>query len=268
MQRKGYVAAILGMVLTVSMFLAGCDNFTTSPGSSSPGNSGELDGTWKNGNYEIIIDGDNYVMKNAGTNYGKGSISYSVANSTFTFQSTHAWQYSAWVPYTETTNGKLTYHSGNTLIISNLNNYTFLTGTWIRQSSSTGNTDPKTIKITGFLGSAYSGKIAVIMLSPSLDSIASEDATAVGVVPVSGATLSFPLFSDVDMTARWNGTGDFIIVLGVIDASDIEDMEMEKMFIYSKVLPNYTGSNVSKYRITDTVSTIPFTDFYDVADLL
>jgi hypothetical protein len=169
MKRKGCFAAVLGVILTAGVFLAGCDLTT------SPDNSGELDGIWKNGSYEITIDGDNYVMKVSGTNYGKGTISYSIADSIFTFRSTHAWYNSGWVPYTETTNGKLTY-GGNILVISNLDNYEYssLAGTWTRQSSSTSNTDSKTIKITGFPGSDYSVNLEMIMLSPTFACLARE----------------------------------------------------------------------------------------------
>jgi hypothetical protein len=268
MKRKRCFAGILGMILTAGVFLAGCD-LTTNPGnkgSSGTSNSGELDGTWKYGSYEIIINGDTYVMKDNGVNYGKGTISYSVANSTFSFRSTHAWTGSGWSPYTETTNGKLTYGGGNTLTISNLDNYTFLAGTWTKQSLSE-NTGQKTIIISGFPGSAYSGKIAVIMFSPSFESLAAEEVTAVGGGQISGTTLTLPLYTSITASGfgpSWNGTGDFIVMLAVTTSTG----DVEKMFLYSDVMPNDTGSNVPRYHITDTVSTIPFTDFIDVSDYM
>jgi hypothetical protein len=278
MQKKGYLAAIFGVVLTAGLFLAGCD-LTTNPGNNSnpsTGNSGELDGTWKKGIYEIIIDDDSYVMKSNETNYGKGTITYSVANSTFTFRSTHAWNGSSWVSYTETTSGKLTYNGGNTLTISNLDNYEYssLAGTWTKQSPSTGNTDPKTIVITGFPGSTYSGRFAMVMLSPSFLSIAEEEMTAMGIIQVSGTSLSFPLYRDSDMTARWNGTGDNVILLGIVDivfnpsTEEITSMKLVKMFVYSPgVTPNSTWSNIPKYNITEKTSSIPFNNnFYDITD--
>jgi hypothetical protein len=126
----------------------------------------------------------------------------------------------------------------------------------------------KSIRVTGFPGSAYSGKIAVIMLAPSIEGFANEEVTAMGGITVSGTTLSFPLFTDMNMTSPWNGTGNFIIMLGITtgETGNLEDIQ--KMFLYSDVMPNYTGSNVPKYRITDTVSTISFTDFIDVTDYL
>jgi hypothetical protein len=228
-------------------------------------NSGELDGIWKKGDYEITIDGGTYVMKVSGTNYGKGTFSYRSDTSAFTFQSTHEWTGSAWSPNTrDRTNGRLTYNGGNTLTISNLDNYTFLAGTWTRQSSSTSNTDPKTINITGFPGSDYSGKLAMIMLSPSFASLAREEISAVGATPISGTNLNFPLFSDVNMNTRWNGTGEFIIMLGV----GTQTGDIEKMFLYSDVMPNNMGTNVPKYSITGAASTIPFTDFIDITDMI
>jgi hypothetical protein len=126
-------------------------------------------------------------------------------------------------------------------------------------------TDPKSIIITGFPGNEYSGKVAVIMLSPSFESFAAEEVSAVGGAPVSGATLDLPLYtsiSDEGYGPMWDGTGDFFVMLGVTSTV------VEKMWLYSDVMPNYTGSNVPKFSITDTVSTIPFTDFVDVTDYL
>jgi hypothetical protein len=127
MKRKRYFAAILGMALLAGVFLAGCD-LTTNPGNKgNPGNNdNELDGTWKYGDYEIIIYGDSYIMQASGSNYGQGTISYSVATSTFTFDATHVYDYSSgWVSAAETTNGTLTYSGGDTLIISSLDNSTY-----------------------------------------------------------------------------------------------------------------------------------------------
>jgi hypothetical protein len=262
-KRKGCFAAILGVILTAGVFLAGCDLTT------SPDNSSELDGIWKKGNYEITIDGDNYVMKVGGTNYGKGTFSYRSDTSAFTFQSTHEWTGSAWSPNTrDRTNGKLTYNGENTLTISDLDNYTFLAGTWTRESS-TANTDPKTINITGFPENTYhSSEIAVIMLSPSFASLVREEVTAVGGVPISDTDLRFPLYTSITQDGygpRWNGTGDFIIMLGIATPPK---GNVEKMFLYSDVRPNELGTNVPKYRITDTDSTIAFTDFIDITDLM
>jgi hypothetical protein len=261
MKRKRYFTAILGLILTAGMFLAGCD-LTTNPSKKGPGssNGGELDGTWKYGSYEITIDGDNYVMKYSGTNYGKGTITYSVANSTFTFQSTHEWTGSAWSPNTrDRTNGKLTYGGGNTLTISNLDNYTFLAGTWTRQSSPTGNTDNKTINITDFPRSAYSGKVAVITLHPSL---MTEEVTAVGVISINSNTLNIPLYTDESLKTRWKGTGDYYVLLMIGNSGG----KIENVFIFSREEPDYFGTNVPKYSITKPESTIPYSELLDITE--
>jgi hypothetical protein len=296
MKRKKYFTAILGMALTAAMFLAGCD-LTTNPdkkgnsgtgdnGSSGTGNSGtsnggELNGTWKKGVYEIIITGNDYTMKYNENNYGKGTISYSVDDGTFTFKSTHAWRDSGWISFTETTTGTLSYGDGNTLVISSINNseYESLKGSWTR-GSGTGNGSgtpqtEKTIIITGFPGSTYSGKFAMIILSPSSESIAKEVMTAGGITEVSATTLSFPLYSDFDTETRWNGTGENLILLGILDVffdqstEEVIDMDLVKMFFYSPgVTPNSTWSNIPKYNITEKTSTILFntTNFYDITD--
>jgi hypothetical protein len=258
------------------VFLAGCDN--GSPGTSTS-NSGELDGTWKQGNYEIIINGEDYVMKANGAYYGKGAISYSVANKTFSFRSTHAWTGSGWSPYSETTNGTLEYGGGNTLIISNLDNYNYtsLAGSWTKQTGGgtgngtdtppTGNTASKTITVTGFPGSIYSGKFAGIMLSPSVTSLASEEITAIGGVLVTGTSLTFSLYDYANSTTRWNGTGNYIIGLGISNSAG----DVEKMFFYSNGAQINSPSdllNVPEYSITETTSSIPFNKFYDVTDMM
>jgi hypothetical protein len=288
MKSKRNFAVILGMVLTAGVFLAGCV-LTTDPnntgnsntgnksGSGTTSNSGVLDGTWKYESFEIIIDGDSYTMKYAGTNYGRGTIIYSVDNSTFTFRSTHEWTGSSWSPARETTNGKLTY-SGNTLTISTITNpdYTFLVGTWTRQTgggngNGTGptNTNPKTITITSFPVSAYRNQVAMVMLYSSFEDAANEEITAVGGVEVAGATLTFLLYRDENLTTRWNGTGDYIIVLVLADGPTEEDIT--GFYIYSNGAQINSPSdlfNVPMYSITETTSTIPFDKFYDVTDMM
>jgi hypothetical protein len=259
MTKKRYIAAILGMVLTMGLFFAGCDDGSLD--TSSGGNSGELNGTWKKDIYEIIISGNSYVMRENGANYGRGTISYSLDNSTFTFQSTHAWQ-NTWVPYKEITNGTLNY-GGNTLTIFNLDNYTFLAGSWKRESS---NTAAKTIVITGFSGNtAYNGKAAVIMLFPSVLSIENEEEPAAigGIKITGGSTLTIPLKTDKNLTTNWSGTGDFVIILTITDGTYIE-----KWFIYSDVMPDALWTNVLKYGVTETTSSIPFSKFKDITSMM
>jgi hypothetical protein len=272
MKKKIYFAAILGMALTAGLFLAGCDNLTTSPNNNKDNSgteySGVLNGTWKYGNYEITIDGGSYVMKSGGVNYGKGTITYSIANSTFTFQSTYEWAGSKWSPNnSDRVNGKLTYNGGNTLTISNLDNYQFLAGTWTKQSSSTSNTDSKTIIITGFPGSIYSGKLAALTLhSPAT----ADQVTAIGVAQISGSQLSIPLYTsitDSGLGPSWKGTGSYFILL-MVSTSDSSNIEIEKVFIYSSTPIELEDleDTFPTYPITEKTSTIPFSKFYDVTE--
>jgi hypothetical protein len=64
----------------------------------------------------------------------------------------------------------------------------------------------------------------------------------------------------MDMTTEWTGAGDFIVMFGL----STSEGDVEKMWLYSDVMPNDTGTNVPKFSITDAVSTIPFADFIDV----
>jgi hypothetical protein len=129
-------------------------------------------------------------------------------------------------------------------------------------TSSTVNTDPKTINITGFPGSTYSGSVAMLTLLPSLTS---QEVTAVGGDQITGNSLSLPLHTDVNFTARWKGSGEYIVFL-TIGKLIGTDVVIEKMFIYSDEEPNDLGNNIPKYPVTEPVSAIPFGMFYDITE--
>jgi hypothetical protein len=118
--------------------------------------------------------------------------------------------------------------------------------------------DPKTIIVTGFPGSSYSGKVAMITLHPSL---MSEKVAAVGGVPINGNRLTIPLYTDENLTTRWKETGEYYVLLMIGTG-----VAIEKVFIYSDVKPNYSGTNVPRYSITESESTIPFLEFYDITE--
>jgi hypothetical protein len=129
----------------------------------------------------------------------------------------------------------------------------------------------KSIIITG-LGNTYKGKAAVIMLASSLETFLEEEpeVDAIGGIVVSGSTLTLPLYTSISESGygpRWKGTGDFIIMLGFATQTPTGEVEPDKMFLYSDVVP-YNEADILKYRITDAVSTIPFTEFLDVTDYL
>jgi hypothetical protein len=107
------------------------------------------------------------------------------------------------------------------------------------------------------------------MLSSSVGTYLEEEpeVTAIGGKPVSGNTLNFSLYTGIteqdEFGPEWTGTGIFIIVLGITT-----EVATEKMFLYSQEQPDTWGTNVPKYYIKDTVSTIPFSDFIDVSALM
>ncbi|MDR2785798.1 MAG: hypothetical protein LBB83_07790, partial [Treponema sp.] len=60
---------------------------------------------------------------------------------------------------------------------------------------------------------------------------------------------------------RWNGTGDYIVVLGIADSEG----EVEKMFFYSNGAQiNSNSTDVPRYSITETTSSIAYNLFYDM----
>jgi hypothetical protein len=127
-------------------------------------------------------------------------------------------------------------------------------------TSPTANADPKTIIITRFPGSDYSGKAAVLTLHPSLTS---KNVTAVGRVEIIGNRLTIPLYTDENFETRWEGTGEYNILLMI---ANITTGVIEKVFLYSDVVPNYYGTNVPKYSITESISTVDFLEFYDITE--
>jgi hypothetical protein len=130
-------------------------------------------------------------------------------------------------------------------------------------TSPTVNTDPKTINITGFPGSTYSGSVAMLTL---LHSLTSQEVTAVGGDQITGNSLSLPLYINEYFTARWKGSGEYIVFLTIGKLIGIDDVVIEKMFIYSDEEPNDLGNNIPKYPVTEPVSAIPFGMFYDITE--
>jgi hypothetical protein len=135
---------------------------------------------------------------------------------------------------------------------------------WLGENGAdpTTDTDSKTILITGFPVSSYSGKSAVLTLHHS---VTSDEAIAVGVVPqINGARLTFPLYTNEHLEARWKGSGEYYVVLTILTGQTIE-----KMLVYSPgVEPNNFGTNIPRYSITERESTISFSGFKDITDLV
>jgi hypothetical protein len=123
----------------------------------------------------------------------------------------------------------------------------------------TANADPKTIIITEFSGSSYSGKVAVITLHSSLGN---EKVAAVGGVQITSNRLTLSLYTDENFTTRWRGSGGYYILFMIGNSAGIE-----KVFIYSDEEPSHSGNNVPRYSITESVSTISFSEFYDITEM-
>ena len=98
--------------------------------------SANLDGTWKNGIYSIVIKGSNYTSKVNDVNWGKGIITYSIADGTYSLKSTHAWHKddSNWNPFEETCNGIFTYNNNKISFatVDNMRYEAWTVGIWTR----------------------------------------------------------------------------------------------------------------------------------------
>ena len=89
----------------------------------------KLNGTWENGGFRLVINGDKYVSLYNGFRYGKGTILYD--NENFTLTSTHAhWMFFLWQRFVETVNGKYIF-TNNEIIVSNIEGrYSAFNGIW------------------------------------------------------------------------------------------------------------------------------------------
>jgi hypothetical protein len=93
---------------------------------------GEVDGTWSNGTFKLIIKGGTYVSLYKGLLYGKGTMLYDTEN--FTVTSTHARRMLfLWTSFVERVKGKYSI-TNDKLTVSNVEGrYSDLNGIWIHK---------------------------------------------------------------------------------------------------------------------------------------
>jgi hypothetical protein len=124
--------------------------------------------------------------------------------------------------------------------------------------------EPKTIRITGFPASTYSGRIVAVTL---LRLHRPDEVPAVGGSPVSNVlyiSLHTYITNQGDIGPSWRGTGNYVVLLMVGSS----DGNIEKVFIYSEGKA-VTGNdiNLPTYPFTAPVSTVSFSEFYDITTL-
>ena len=93
----------------------------------------QLDGTWKNGIFKLVIRKNKYVSFYNGFRYGRGEITYDDEN--FTLTSTHARsRLFFWVPFVECVKGNYDISDDKKMVtISNIDGrYSGQNGTWLR----------------------------------------------------------------------------------------------------------------------------------------
>ena len=120
--------------MALSLIFIGCSKDSKDSKETSGNTAKELDGTWEKGNYSFDIKGSDYVMKIDAVNWGKGIITYNIADGIFNVKSTHAWSQGSWVSYQETSNGTFNYNDNEMTILSVDNNlYAAVVGKWTRK---------------------------------------------------------------------------------------------------------------------------------------
>ncbi|MDR0550950.1 MAG: hypothetical protein LBG72_02900 [Spirochaetaceae bacterium] len=127
------------------------------------------------------------------------------------------------------------------------------------------NTEPKTITITGFPGTTYNSKVAVLTLASTIGN--GDEGAAFGSQAITGnpAELSLPLKAEAALTNNWTGTGAYYLLLAIKPASGVTGTT--KYFCYTNgTTPNAERTNVPKYDITETTTTIPFNKFSDITN--
>jgi hypothetical protein len=119
-------------------------------------------------------------------------------------------------------------------------------------STGGGNTDPKTISITGITG--ITGLVSIELNSKN--DFNYSDAKGTGTI--SDGSVMFELFTTIE-TAPWTGSGSFFLRLGNMDGVFI--FTGGKTFTELGITSEADIAKLPKYSITSTKSTIPFSQF-------
>jgi hypothetical protein len=129
MANKRFWFGMLVMALVFGMTVVGCDN-----GSGGTVDNSPFNGTWTKDDYSIVVSGSNFTFLEAGTNFSKGTFTYTGTTSgSITFRPTHVWDGSTWQSYSGPDSGDWSLSSdGNTYTVSGLNDLS-VNGAWTKQ---------------------------------------------------------------------------------------------------------------------------------------
>ncbi|MDR0623925.1 MAG: hypothetical protein LBG10_05790 [Treponema sp.] len=248
-KKHGVLFGIFALFIAVIFMLTACSNPAGGGGGGGGGNgdgdgdepdspTGIWTGTWTGTDntslaIELEISSGKYdfVVKGKGT---RDEGTWSQSEDRITFTSTLGTGQLGWATIT---GNKMTFNVTLSFFVTSFK----CTGGQLTKTGST-EPSPKTIVISGFPGSTYNGKTAILMLYDSLDSLLEEeDPAAVGGVSITSASkLTIPLKTDESLKTDWKGSGSYIVVLAVGDEDDDEDDII--IFVYTNGSePNSSG---------------------------
>ena len=127
--KKNYFLGMAVCLLVLGLIFVGCDNGTTKNETYQSTN-----GTWKNGDYSLVLINSNYTLLESGINLSKGTFSITGTSSgTITINQTYsADEYGYWDEFSWTTSGDWSL-SGHTMTIGGMSVSIPLNGNWIKQ---------------------------------------------------------------------------------------------------------------------------------------
>jgi hypothetical protein len=123
MNKKNFYGLMVGLFIIVGINM-GC----VSNRNVSGGTTGLLKGSWGNGDFRLVIDGNYYISLYKDYLYGKGTITYD--GIFFTLASTHAWRNYEWVEIIETINGNCIVNDNDIIISDVVGRYEVFNGNW------------------------------------------------------------------------------------------------------------------------------------------
>jgi hypothetical protein len=123
MNKKNSYGLIIGLFIIVGINIS-----CVSDKNVSVGTTNILKGSWENGDFRLVIDGNYYISLYKDYLYGAGTITYD--GIFFTLASTHAWRNYGWVEIIETINGNCIVENNDIIISNVVGRYEAFNGNW------------------------------------------------------------------------------------------------------------------------------------------
>jgi hypothetical protein len=123
MNIKMFYGLIVGLFIVSGINIGCASNKNVSIGTTSL-----LQGSWENGDFQLVVNENSYISVYKDYLYGAGTITYDGVF--FTLASAHAWKGYEWLEVVEVINGNCIVN-GNDIIISNVvGRYEVFNGEW------------------------------------------------------------------------------------------------------------------------------------------